>query len=283
MTSLEKNNQMTGRNLKISLPGGGGSKEEFISYDYINHGENSGSINPIVYLPGLVRQKNEAKSINLQQLCKKGGTRFLGADYYGVGRSSGKFSDGTLSRWTDDTIYLIESILGTKEKVILVGHGLGAWIAFLIARKRPELIGGIVGMSADADFTEELLWKNLDDDVKEKIMSGMYEITWGTEKYAITRNLIEDGRKNLLLTGGPGSIDVSCPVRLLHAFNDEEVPYQMALKLLENVKAADASITLMKDATHVMEGEEEFKYMRTYITQIMNAFKGDYDLRSPAS
>ena len=38
-------------------------------------------------------------------------------------RSSGKFSDGTLSRWTDDTIYLIESILGTKEKVILVGHG----------------------------------------------------------------------------------------------------------------------------------------------------------------
>ena len=101
--------------------------------------------------------------------------------------------------------------------------GLGAWIAFLIARKRPELIGGILGMSADADFTEELLWKNLDDDVKEKIMSGMYEITWGTEKYAITRNLIEDGRKNLLLTGGPGSVDVSCPVRLLHAFNDEEV------------------------------------------------------------
>ena len=57
----------------------------------------------------------------------------------------------------------------------------------------------------------------------------------------------------------------------------------MALKLLENVKAADASITLMKDATHVMEGEEEFKYMRACITQIMNAFKGDYDLRSPAS
>ena len=71
----------------------------------------------------------------------------------------------------------------------------------------PNLVSGIVGMSADPDFTEELLWKTLSEDVKTKIMNdGVYEITWGINKYPITRNLIEDGRKNLLLAGSAGII-----------------------------------------------------------------------------
>ena len=69
----------------------------------------------------------------------------------------------------------------------------------------PHLVSGIVGMSADPDFTEELLWKTLSEEVKTKIMNdGVYEITWGINKYPITRNLIEDGRKNLLLAGPAG-------------------------------------------------------------------------------
>ena len=89
---------------------------------------------------------------------------------------------------------------------ILVGHGMGTWISFLIALRRPDLVAGIVGMSADPDFTEELLWKSLSEDVKEQIMSaGSAEIIWGKEKYPITKELILDGRKNLLLAGGRGN------------------------------------------------------------------------------
>ena len=103
-----------------------------------------------------------------------------------------------------------------QGKVVLVGQGVGAWISIVVARLRPDLVSGIVGMSSDPDFTEELLWKNLSDDVKEKIMSeGEAVITWGSEKYPISRKLIEDGRENLLLTGEPGSIPVKCPVRLV--------------------------------------------------------------------
>ena len=53
---------------------------------------------------------------------------------------------------------------------------MGAWISFLIALRRPDLVAGIVGLSADPDFTEELLWKSLSEDIKEKIMQEVMSL-----------------------------------------------------------------------------------------------------------
>ena len=186
------------RNVMIDVDGGQ------LCYDILKSAERVG--HPIVYLPGLIRPKSEAKSLNLQAFCKKAGFTFLCADYFGNGRSSGKPTDGTVGRFVRDTIFLIDNVIGTNQgKVVLVGHGVGAWVAFLIAMKRPDLVSGIVGMAADPDFTEELLWKKLPEEIKEKIMKeGAHEITWGNEKYPISKNLIEDGRNNLLLSGPPG-------------------------------------------------------------------------------
>lgn len=188
----------SGRNLKKIINGYN------INYDleYARKGEAKP---PVVYLPGLKCDKNVARSINLQTLCRREDITFLSADYYGCGKSEGDFVDGSLTRWATDTIKLIETTLhNAKFKPILVGHGVGAWIAFLVAMKRPEIVGGLVGLAADPDFTEELLWKNLSDDAKGKIMqNGIHEITWGQETYKISRTLIEDGKKNLLLNKGP--------------------------------------------------------------------------------
>lgn len=189
----------TGRDLNIEVEDGIN-----ICYDAIKEENPAGP--PVLYLPGLLSPKSEGKSINLRAFCRKQGYTFLSADYYGTGKSSGDFVDGTVSRWTQDTIYLIEKLLLRQGQVVLVGHGVGAWIAFLVASSRPDLVSGIVGLAADPDFTEELLWKSLDEDVKNRIMTdGVCEIKWGKDKYLISRNLIEDGRKNLLLTGGKGA------------------------------------------------------------------------------
>jgi len=268
----------TGRNLKLDVDGGS------LCYDLLKPKNLEGS--PILYLPGLIREKNEAKSASLQAWCKKSDYLFLCADYFGVGRSSGSFVDGSVGRWAADTITLIEKTVARQYgKVVLVGHGVGTWISFLVASKRPDLVGGIVGLSADPDFTEELLWKKLPEDVKATIMEkGVCEITWGKEKYPISRNLIEDGRKNLILTGTPGSIPVKCPVRLIHALHDEEVPFSLALQLVENIQSADASVVLLKTSTHAMEGEDDMRTTRSMILEVMSACKeGDYDLTSPGS
>ena len=270
---------LEGRNQAFKTPDG-----SVLCYDLIRSKSRSNE-SPIVFLPGLIRQKNEIKATNLQAWCRKNDLTFFCADYLGVGRSSGIFSDGSVGRWARDTILLLDKVVGTDEgKVILVGHGVGAWVSFLVAAKRPDLVSGIVGMSADPDFTEELLWKNLSEDIKKKIMTeGVADITWGTETYPISKNLIEDGRQNLLLSGAEGSIPVTCPVRLVHALQDEEVPFDIALKLVKNLRTTDASCTLIKGASHALDGEEDMKTMRSMIVEIMSAFKGDFDLTSPGS
>lgn len=270
---------VTGRNLKANVKGNS------ICYDFLRS-KTSNRYPPIIYLPGLLKEKSDLKSINLQSLCKKEDFTFLSADYLGVGRSGGSFSDATISKWTDDIIYLIDTLLQPiKIKPIFVGHALGAWITFLIAKKRPDLVGGIVGISSDPDFTEELLWKTLSPEIKERIMNeGEHEITWGNERYPITRNLIEDGRKNLILNGEKGSFKLKCAVRLLHAMYDEEVPYSFALRLTEICSTDDIALSLVKSASHEMDGEEEIKLMRSMIFDLMTVFReGEYDLTSPAS
>jgi pimeloyl-ACP methyl ester carboxylesterase len=266
-----------GRNQKLEVNGG------TLCFDASTSKYNSQD-SPIVYLPGLAREKNEGKSMNLQSWCKKVDMTFLSADYYGVGRSTGKFEEGSVGRWADDTISLIEKTVGSKNKVVLVGGGVGAWISFVVASRRPDLVRGIVGLSADPDFTEELLMKTLPDEEKTKIMNdGIAEITWGNDKYPISRNLIEDGKKNLLLTGGPGSLDITCPVRLIHAIDDEEVPFSLALKLVANVKSSDASVVLLKSETHSLDSEAAHKTMRSMVTEVLTAYTGAFDLTSPGS
>lgn len=165
--------------------------------------------------------------------------------------------------------------------MILVGHGVGAWISFVVAERKPFMVGGIVGMAADPDFTEELLWKKLSDDIKEKIMKdGVCDIQWGNENYPISRNLIEDGRQNLLLN--KATLPIKCPVRLIHGLSDEEVPYMLALQLAENCITNDASVVLMKGSTHSMESESDMRMMRDMVEEIIDTPRG-FDLRSPAS
>ena len=269
----------SGRNLAFNTPEG-----DTLSYDCFFSASGS---TPIVYLPGLIRQKNEAKATNLQAFCRRNDLTYFCADYLGVGRSSGAFEDGSVGEWAADSIMLMESVLGVGKatgKVVLVGHGVGTWVSMLVASKRPDLVSGIVGLSADPDFTEELLWKTLPEDKKEEIMSkGVAEITWGTEKYKISRKLIEDGRENLLLKGEPGSIPVKCPVRLVHSLNDEEVPFALALKLAENCASTDTSVCLVKGSSHALDREADMNTMRHMIWEVLDAFKGEFDLRSPGS
>lgn len=266
-----------GRDLHITI------NNNDLAYDFATSSNSQKSV-AIMYLPGLIRQKNEAKTINLKSLCKKLGVTFLCADYVGVGKSSGNFIDGSVSRWASDTIELIENLLPKQRKVILVGHGVGTWISIVVAKQRPDLISGIVGMAADPDFTEELLWKKLDETTKLKIMNeGVCNITWGSEIYPISRNLIEDGRNNLLLAGTKNSVDIKCPLRLIHGLKDEEVPFTFALKLAENVKSDDVSVTLLKNSNHALDSEEDFKAMRSMINDVIDTDFGFYDLTSPGS
>ncbi|GMH79561.1 hypothetical protein TL16_g08185 [Triparma laevis f. inornata] len=190
------------------------------------------------------------------------------------------FIDACLTKWVSDAEELLDSNEGSYT---LVGSGVGSWIAVLLAIKRPDVVSGLVGMACDPDFTEDLLWKNLSEEDKSEIEGkGIKDIQWGNEVYPISNSLIKDGRENLLLRGGPNSLKVDVPVRLIHGLSDPEVEFGTALKLLDCLESDDVSLVLRKGGGHQLDEEEDMDTMRRAVDEVMTRGLG-YDLRSPAS
>ena len=247
------------------------------------HAPAGGDPAAIVFLPSLALPKVNAMSSSLRTWCRKNKYSFVVADYHGVGRSKGDIEEACLSKWLADTKQLIETVASPNDhrRVVLVGAGVGGWIAVRLAQTDPELVGGVVGLAADPDFTEDLLLKRLKPDVIERIMDGMELIKWGDCSYPISRKLIEDARDHLLLKGPDGGLDVQCPVRLLHGLEDEEVPYTTAVRLANRIKTEDVTVSLSKSG-HYMDDIDDFKRTRLAIQDCLESIFV-LDLRSPSS
>ena len=124
---------------------------------------------------------------------------------------------------------------------------------------------------------------NLSEEAKSAIMvDGVKDIKWGNRWYPISRALIEDGRDNLILRGGKDSVKVNCPIRLIHAIGDEEVPYTTALTIAEVVTSKNVDVMLVKDASHVLDEEADFNRMKRYVRDCWREYL-EFDLTSPMS
>ena len=235
----------------------------------------------VIVLPYLYSPKNQGLNAQVESWCRREGYTYICADYHGVSKSGGFAEDGTISRWTDDTIAMLETVV--QGKTIIVGAAVGAWVMMRVAMKRPDLVAGLVGISCDADFTEELLWAQLSDEDKAAIMEkGQHEIKWGDTTYAITRNLIEDGRENLILNGA--SIPIYCPVRLIHGTADVEVPLSTSMRVMEAMESDDVDVVCIKGMTHFIDREKEYTVLNNVLRAVVDAADlYEVDLTSPGS
>ena len=95
---------------------------------------------------------------------------------------------------------------------------------------------------------------------------------------------LQDGKKNLVLQGGKDSLNINCPVRLLHGTDDEEVPFDNSIRIMEAVKTKDVMLTLVKGANHFMEREEDTTELIVSVESAVAACQLlEYDLTSPGS
>ena len=225
-----------------------------------------GSGPAVLFLPGWGSTMDGTKIMALSAGLARAGVASVRMDYSGCGRSGGRVEDGTIGRWRDDALAVIDR--ATSGKLVLFGSSMGGWIALLLAMLRPERVAGIVGVAAAPDFTERLL-AALPAQYRRQVMEDgrLVAPDWFGPAMPVTRALIEDGRRHLLL-GGP--IAVSCPVRLAGGRpggggapravrgrggrgpgrGDAEVPWQTALTIAERVASDDVRVTLIKDGDH---------------------------------
>lgn len=202
----------------------------------------------ILFLGGYRSDMGGAKALFLEDYCRSRGHAYVRFDYFGHGRSSGDFALGTISRWKDDAVAVIDSL--TEGRQILVGSSMSGWIMLLAALARRQRVAALVGIAGAPDFTEELLWPRLSPAQRAEIIERgtiLLPSQYDPAGYLYTHALIEDGRRHLLL-GAPIPLDL--PVRLLHGIEDQSVPWRLSLRLAERLAGGDVVVSLVKDGDH---------------------------------
>lgn len=202
----------------------------------------------VIFMGGFMSDMTGSKAIALESFCKTQKQSFIRFDYSGHGQSSGEFRGGTIGSWAEDTLAVIDQLGGDDN--ILIGSSMGGWIMLLAALARPKKVSALIGIAAAPDFTERLMWQQMDKTQQQTIQEHgeiLYPNCYGEEPYPITKHLIEDGRKRLLLDA-PIALDM--PVRLIHGMQDEDVPWQTALALTERLQSDDVQLQLLKNAGH---------------------------------
>lgn len=208
----------------------------------------------VFWLGGFNSDMKGTKAAALDGWAAEHGRAFVRFDYSGHGESGGKFVDGTIGRWLEDSQAVFERFCAGPQ--VVVGSSMGGWMALLLARELAKRshgasLAGLVLIAPAPDFTEELMWKNFAPEVRKEIeTSGVWlrPSPYGDgSPYPITRALIEEGRNHLLLGG---SIDVGCPVRILQGGQDPDVPWQHAFALAHRLPADDMVLTMIQDGDH---------------------------------
>lgn len=239
----------------LSSPSFGEDGEQKIAYQKL--GAKAGATGSgVIWCGGLKSDMEGSKAIALQEWAGERGHAYVRFDYYGHGKSTGRFRDGMISRWAQDTVQVIDGL--SQGPQILVGSSMGGWTALLAALARPERVKALVLIAPAPDFTEKLMWAGFDGNIRKTIMEEgiYYEPSDYDEPYEISRELILDGRKNLLLDG---PINFGGPVRILQGMQDTSVPWQHAQKLIDALTSEDVEMTVVKNGDHSLSGEQDMK------------------------
>jgi pimeloyl-ACP methyl ester carboxylesterase len=182
----------------------------------------------LVFFPGYASDMEGAKALALDGFAQRCGLGMLRFDYSGTGSSGGAFEEGTLARWLEESLTIIDQL--TEGPLLLVGSSMGGWLALHVALLRRERVQALVGIAAAPDFTE---WGFSDGQAAQKA--------------GISRGFWESGQRLRLLER---EIAIDRPVRLLHGELDRDVPLDVAFRTVRKLRSADVQLTVIKGGGH---------------------------------
>ena len=229
------------------------------SIAYLRHQSRDSTGAGVIFLGGFRSDMSGTKAQALHDWAKRTDRNFLRFDYFGHGASSGDFLAGSITRWCNDSLAVIDAL--SEGPQILVGSSMGGWLALLAAKARLERIKALILIAPAPDFTERLMWASFTPAIRQTILNKnvWYQPSvYSTEPTPITRLLIEDGRKHLLLDG---PVTFTKPVRILQGMADADVPWRHAALLAERLTSSDVILSLIKDGDHRLSTPQNLEHL----------------------
>ena len=221
----------------------------------------------IVFLHGFMSDLEGKKPKEFLSFAKKNKLGFLALEYSGHGKSSGKFINGNISKWSSETKLLIKKIV-KNNNIILIGSSMGAWISLNQFKYFKKQIIGFLGIGSAPEFLENLMWKKFSKKIKaQTIKNGIYNLKHGDYIYPITFQLIKDGRKNKVLNK---IIRSRVKITMVHGQKDEVVPISYSRKILKIFRYARKKLVIVKNGDHSLSTPKWLKLLKKELQIIIN-------------
>ena len=220
----------------------------------------------IVFLHGFMSNIEGKKPQTLLQFSKKNNLGFLALEYSGHGKSSGEFTEGNISNWTQNVKITIKKIV-KKNDFILVGSSMGSWIALNQFKYFKKQIRGFIGIGSAPEFLSRLMWNKFSKKIKSEILSkGKAMIKNGQYEYPITYQLIKDGRKNKVLNK---KNNFKIQVTMIHGKKDEVVPVNFSKSVLSLFNKAKKKLVVIKNGDHSLSTVGQLKIIIRELNNIV--------------
>ena len=239
-------------------------------YKKLRYSTNNFKKNPyIVFLPGFMSDIDGKKPKSFLSFANKKKLGYLAIEYSGHGKSSGKFIKGNISLWTDDAKRLIKKVV-KKNKFIIIGSSMGAWIALNQFNYFKNQIVGMLGIGSAPEFLDRLMWNKFPKKIKNEILKkGVTTINHGKDKkyqYPISYQLIKDGRKNNVFSR---KFLYKIQISMFHGQKDEVVPVLFSRKVLSIFKNAQKKLIIIKKGDHSLSNTKSLNMMRSELSAII--------------
>ena len=221
----------------------------------------------IVFLHGFMSDLEGEKPRAFLKYCKKIKLGFLGLEYSGHGKSSGKFTNGNISKWTKEIQTIIKKIV-KKNNFILVGSSMGSWLSLNQFKYFQKQIKGFLGIGSAPEFLERLMWKKFTKKMKkETIEKKIYNLKHGDYEYPISYQLIKDGRRNKVLNK---KINLKILVTMIHGRKDEVVPVVYSRRILTLFSKAKKKLIIINNGDHSLSNKKNLKKIIVELQNIVS-------------
>jgi uncharacterized protein len=221
----------------------------------------------IVFLHGFMSNIEGDKPTSIFNYAKKNKLGFLALEYSGHGKSSGKFINGNISKWSRDVKILIKKVV-KRNNFILVGSSMGAWLSLNQFKYFKKQIRGFLGIGSAPEFLENLMWKKFTKKMKNEIMKkGIINLKHGNYEYPISYQLIKDGRKNKILNK---KISTKINVTMIHGDRDDVVPKSFSKKALKIFNKAKKKLVIIKNGDHSLSNKLGLKKINLELDKIIS-------------
>jgi len=221
----------------------------------------------IVFLHGFMSDIEGKKPKIFFKNAKKNKLGFLALEYSGHGKSTGKFTNGNITKWSKEINFTIKKII-KKNNFILIGSSMGAWLSLMQFKDFNKQIVGFLGIGSAPEFLENLMWKKFTKKMKKEIIKKrIYNLKHGNYEYPISYQLIKDGRKNKILHK---KINSKISVTMIHGSKDEVVPQNYSKKVLQIFKKAKKKLIIINNGDHSLSSKLSLKKINLELNKIVS-------------